>query len=126
MGGCSIARDGVCCGSVGDMGGPWSDYKSAGIAQELVAQGASQQAASLQEAATASGEVTSMTSKNAKNSESVAVVMATVDERVTEGNRKLDHMVCSNGRDHLIQRQERGGRGGTGRRGGNGLGSGDR
>ena len=66
----------------------------AALSQSL-AQGASQQAASLQETATASGEVTSMTRRNAENSESAAELMATVDERVTEGNRKLDQMVSS-------------------------------
>lgn len=62
---------------------------------QTLAQGASQQASSLEETASASEEITSMTRKNAENSQSAAVVMAEVDQRVAEGNRTLGEMVHS-------------------------------
>ena len=62
---------------------------------QTLAQGASEQAASLEETCVASEEITSMTRKNAENSQSAAAVMAEVDQRVAEGNRTLEEMVQS-------------------------------
>ena len=47
---------------------------------QALAQGASEQAASLEETSASTSEITSMTRKNAENSKSAAVVMATVDQ----------------------------------------------
>jgi methyl-accepting chemotaxis protein len=60
-----------------------------------LAQGASEQAASLEETSASSAEITSMTRKNAENSQSAAGMMAEVDHRITEGNRNLEQMVIS-------------------------------
>jgi methyl-accepting chemotaxis protein len=60
-----------------------------------LAQGASEQAASLEETSASSEEITSMTRKNAENSQSAAAMMAEVDHRVAEGNRTLEQMVVS-------------------------------
>ncbi len=60
-----------------------------------LAQGASEQAASLEETAASSQEITSMTRKNAGNSQSAAGMMSEVDQRITEGNHALGHMVTS-------------------------------
>jgi methyl-accepting chemotaxis protein len=62
---------------------------------QTLAQGASEQAASLEETSASSEEITSMTRKNAENSQSAASVMTEVDQRVTEGNRTLEQMVQS-------------------------------
>ena len=62
---------------------------------QTLAQGASEQAASLEETSASSEEITSMTRKNAENSQAAAGVMAEVDRRVTEGNRTLGEMVQS-------------------------------
>jgi len=62
---------------------------------QTLAQGASEQAASLEETSSSSEEITSMTRKNAENSQTAAAVMAEVDQRVTEGNRTLAEMVQS-------------------------------
>jgi methyl-accepting chemotaxis protein len=62
---------------------------------QTLAQGASEQAASLEETSSSSEEITSMTRKNAENSQTAAAVMAEVDQRVTEGNRTLEEMVQS-------------------------------
>jgi len=62
---------------------------------QTLAQGASEQASSLEETAASSEQITSMTRKNAENSETAAGVMAEVDRRVTEGNRTLGEMVRS-------------------------------
>jgi methyl-accepting chemotaxis protein/methyl-accepting chemotaxis protein-1 (serine sensor receptor) len=62
---------------------------------QTLAQGASEQAASLEETAASSAEITSMTRKNAENSQAAASVMAEVDQRVSEGNRTLVEMVES-------------------------------
>ncbi|HEX5227183.1 MAG TPA: methyl-accepting chemotaxis protein [Bryobacteraceae bacterium] len=62
---------------------------------QTLAQGASEQAASLEETSASSEEITSMTRKNAENSQSAASVMAEVDQRVNEGNRTLEQMVQS-------------------------------
>ncbi len=62
---------------------------------QSLAQGSSEQAASLEETSASTEEITSMTRKNAENSKSAAVVMATVDREVKEGNQTLDQMVVS-------------------------------
>jgi methyl-accepting chemotaxis protein/methyl-accepting chemotaxis protein-1 (serine sensor receptor) len=62
---------------------------------QTLAQGASEQAASLEETSASSEEITSMTRKNAENSQAAAGVMAEVDQRVAEGNRTLAEMVLS-------------------------------
>jgi methyl-accepting chemotaxis protein/methyl-accepting chemotaxis protein-1 (serine sensor receptor) len=62
---------------------------------QSLAQGASEQAASLEETSASSEEITSMTRKNAENSQSAAGMMAEVDHQVAEGNRTLEQMVVS-------------------------------
>jgi methyl-accepting chemotaxis protein len=62
---------------------------------QSLAQGSSEQAASLEETSASAEEITSMTRKNAENSQSAAAVMATVDQQVQEGNRTLEGMVAS-------------------------------
>ncbi len=62
---------------------------------QSLAQGASEQAASLEETSASSEEITSMTRKNAENSQSAAGMMTEVDHRVAEGNRTLEEMVVS-------------------------------
>ena len=62
---------------------------------QSLAQGASEQAASLEETSASSEEITSMTRKNAENSQSAAAMMSEVDQRVAEGNRTLEDMVVS-------------------------------
>ena len=60
-----------------------------------LAQGASEQAASLEETSASSEEITSMTRKNAENSQSAAAMMADVDQKIATGNRTLEQMVVS-------------------------------
>jgi methyl-accepting chemotaxis protein len=60
-----------------------------------LAQGASEQAASLEETAASSREITSMTRKNAENSQSAASMMSEVDRNITTGNQTLGLMVTS-------------------------------
>lgn len=62
---------------------------------QTLAQGASEQAASLEETSSSSQEITSMTRKNAENSQSAATVMGEVDQHVQAGNRTLEEMVVS-------------------------------
>jgi methyl-accepting chemotaxis protein/methyl-accepting chemotaxis protein-1 (serine sensor receptor) len=62
---------------------------------QTLAQGASEQAASLEETSSSSAEITSMTQKNAENSATAATLMTDVDHRVAEGNRTLEEMVQS-------------------------------
>ncbi len=62
---------------------------------QALAQGASEQAASLEETSSSSEEITSMTRKNAENSQGAATVMAEVDEQIQAGNRTLEQMVVS-------------------------------
>jgi len=62
---------------------------------QALAQGASQQAASLEETSASSEEITSMTRKNAENSQTAATVMAEVDRNIGEGNHTLEQMVVS-------------------------------
>jgi|SRR5579871_733326 len=60
---------------------------------QSLAQGASEQAASLEQTFSSTEEITSMTRKNAENSQSAAGVMATVDQQVQHGNQTLEQMV---------------------------------
>ncbi|HTC35289.1 MAG TPA: methyl-accepting chemotaxis protein [Bryobacteraceae bacterium] len=62
---------------------------------QTLAQGASEQAASLEETSSSSEQITSMTRKNAENSQAAAGVMTEVDQRVAEGNRTLEEMLQS-------------------------------
>jgi methyl-accepting chemotaxis protein/methyl-accepting chemotaxis protein-1 (serine sensor receptor) len=62
---------------------------------QSLAQGASEQAASLEETSASSEEITSMTRKNAENSQSAAAMMGEVDRSITEGNRTVEQMVTS-------------------------------
>jgi methyl-accepting chemotaxis protein len=62
---------------------------------QTLAQGASEQAASLEETSASSEEITAMTRKNAENSAIAATLMADVDHRVTEGNQTLEQMMQS-------------------------------
>jgi methyl-accepting chemotaxis protein/methyl-accepting chemotaxis protein-1 (serine sensor receptor) len=62
---------------------------------QALAQGTSEQAASLEETSASSQEMSSMTSKNADNSRNSAQLMAVVDQRVTDANRRLEQMVGS-------------------------------
>jgi methyl-accepting chemotaxis protein len=62
---------------------------------ESLAQGASQQAASLQQTSASTEEITSMTRKNAQNSQSVAKLMSETEVRVSGANRALEQMVAS-------------------------------
>jgi methyl-accepting chemotaxis protein len=60
-----------------------------------LAQGASEQATSLGETSASAEEITSMTRKNAENSQDAAAVMAVVNDCVKEANRTLEQMVVS-------------------------------
>jgi methyl-accepting chemotaxis protein/methyl-accepting chemotaxis protein-1 (serine sensor receptor) len=60
-----------------------------------LAQGASEQAASLEETSASSEEITSMTRKNAENSQTAAGMMSEVDRNITQGNQTLGQMVTS-------------------------------
>jgi methyl-accepting chemotaxis protein/methyl-accepting chemotaxis protein-1 (serine sensor receptor) len=60
-----------------------------------LAQGASEQAASLEETSASSAEMSSMTRKNAENSQQAAVVMHSVSQRVAEANSTLADMMTS-------------------------------
>jgi len=62
---------------------------------QALAQGASEQAASLEETSSSSEEITSMTRKNAENSQVAATVMSEVDQHIQAGNRTLEQMVVS-------------------------------
>jgi methyl-accepting chemotaxis protein len=62
---------------------------------QTLAQGASEQASSLEETSASAEEITSMTRQNASNTSQVAVLMTTVDHRVTEGNSTLALMIKS-------------------------------
>jgi methyl-accepting chemotaxis protein len=62
---------------------------------QSLAQGSSQQAASLEETSASAEQITAMTRKNGENSCLASQEMATVDQRVKEGNRTLDRMVVS-------------------------------
>ncbi len=62
---------------------------------QSLAQGTSEQAASLEETSASSEEMTSMTRKNADNSQQCAKLMVQVDARVTGANQTLGQMVTS-------------------------------
>ncbi len=62
---------------------------------QSLAQGTSEQAASLEETSASSEEMTSMTRKNADNSQQCAKLMVHVDARVTAANQTLGQMVTS-------------------------------
>jgi methyl-accepting chemotaxis protein len=64
------------------------------ISQSL-ADGASQQAASLEETSASASQLASMTHRNAESSKTAADVMATVDAQVRDGNQAVDEMVAS-------------------------------
>ena len=65
------------------------------LSSQSLAQGASEQAVALEETSASSEEITSMTRKNAENSQSAAAMMAEVDQHITSGNRTLEQMVVS-------------------------------
>jgi len=62
---------------------------------KTLAQGASKQAASLESTSASAEQITAMTRQNASNTGEVAKLMATVDQRVTEGNSTLALMIVS-------------------------------
>ena len=62
---------------------------------QSLAQGASQQAASLEETSASTEQITSMTRKNAENSQTVAKLMAETESKVGGANSALDQMVGS-------------------------------
>ena len=62
---------------------------------QSLAQGASEQAASLEETSASAEEITSMTQKNAENSQTVARLMAETEGRVGGANQALEQMVSS-------------------------------
>lgn len=64
---------------------------------QTLAQGASEQAASLEETSASGNEISSMTHRNAENARTAASLMAHVDERVLQANKKLQEMVASMG-----------------------------
>ncbi|WP_263375337.1 HAMP domain-containing methyl-accepting chemotaxis protein [Granulicella aggregans] len=62
---------------------------------QSLAQGASQQAASLEETSASSEEINSMARKNTDNSRSTAELLARSQEKVNQANRYLEDMVIS-------------------------------
>jgi methyl-accepting chemotaxis protein/methyl-accepting chemotaxis protein-1 (serine sensor receptor) len=62
---------------------------------QSLAQGASQQAASLEETSASSEEINSMARKNTDNSRSTAELLARSQEKVNQANRYLEDMVTS-------------------------------
>ncbi len=62
---------------------------------QSLAQGTSEQAASLEETSASSEQMTSMTRKNADNSQRCAKLMVLVDTRVATANQTLEQMVTS-------------------------------
>jgi methyl-accepting chemotaxis protein len=64
-------------------------------AAQSLAQGTSEQAASLEETCASSQEMTSMTNRNAENSQQSAELMTVVDQRMGDANQKLEQMVVS-------------------------------
>jgi methyl-accepting chemotaxis protein len=66
-------------------------------ASQNLAQGTSQQAATLEETSASGHEISALTSRNAEHSKTAAELMADVDQRVTQANRKLEEMVASMG-----------------------------
>jgi hypothetical protein len=64
-------------------------------ASRSLAQGSSQQAASLEETSASAEEITAVTRQNVENSQTAAAVMAEVDGHIQDGNRTLELMVVS-------------------------------
>jgi len=64
---------------------------------QSLAQGASEQAASLEETSASTEQITSMTRKNAENSQSVAKLMMETETKVGVANTALDQMVTAMG-----------------------------
>lgn len=64
---------------------------------EVLAQGASEQAAVLEETSASGHQVSAMTQRNTENSQSAATLMTDVDTKVAQANTKLDQMVASMG-----------------------------
>jgi methyl-accepting chemotaxis protein len=62
---------------------------------DSLAESASEEAASLQETSASSEDITSMTRKNAENSQAARDLMATVDQCVKDGNQRIDQMQLS-------------------------------
>ena len=73
----------------------FSAAKQVSSYSQSLAQGASEQAASLEETSASSEEITSMTRKNAENSQCAADYMIQVDSRVGQANRALEQMIGS-------------------------------
>jgi methyl-accepting chemotaxis protein len=68
----------------------------AATSQQL-AQGASQQAATLEETSASGHEISTVTQRNTGNSQTAASLMADVDGRITQANKKLELMTASMG-----------------------------
>ena len=64
-------------------------------ASQTLAQGSSEQAASIEETSATSEEITSMTRRNADNSQSAAEFMHDVDQKVVCANKAISEMVLS-------------------------------
>ena len=77
---------------VNGMAGAASQISSS---SQTLAQGASEQAASLEETSGSMEEITSTTRKNAERSRSASDVMTNVDLQVKEGNQALEEMLVS-------------------------------
>jgi methyl-accepting chemotaxis protein len=68
-----------------------------GASSQSLAQGATEQAASLEETAAAMEEINSMTAQNVEHSKKAVTLMGETAARVTEVNLSLDHMLGSMG-----------------------------
>jgi methyl-accepting chemotaxis protein/methyl-accepting chemotaxis protein-1 (serine sensor receptor) len=64
-------------------------------ASKSLADGAAEQAGSIERTSVSSQQISAMTQKNADNTHEVARLMEQVDQRVSEANRTLEHMVVS-------------------------------
>jgi methyl-accepting chemotaxis protein len=62
---------------------------------EQLAEGASDQAASLEETSASSAEISSMTQRNAENAQAAAGIVTTVNAQVKRANLTLEHMISS-------------------------------
>ncbi len=76
-------------------GGVASAASQISSSSQSLAQGASEQAASLEQTAESTEEITSVSRKNAENSELATRVVGDVDQQVKEGNQTLQQMVGS-------------------------------
>ncbi|HYM26009.1 MAG TPA: methyl-accepting chemotaxis protein, partial [Vicinamibacterales bacterium] len=72
---------------------------------QSLSQGATEQAASLEETSASMEEMSSMTRRNAENSQSAADLMGEVDTRVKDSNQALSDMVASMGSIRESSRQ---------------------